>query len=160
MACSKTFLLLVGLAFAALLLISSEVSAREFAEAVQTKESTNVDINGFPAGKGHGHGHGCGHGHGHGHGSGHGHWKGHGHGHRGKHGHGGGKTKEYWKLKLEIRRKITLSLWLITVTMCHLYKKYANKAMQTFACPPLHVPLSVRAALFFFFFYNFVLILI
>ncbi|EEF33330.1 Glycine-rich protein DC7.1 precursor, putative [Ricinus communis] len=70
MAYSKTFLLL-GLAFAVVLLLSSQASARELAETVQTQENAQV------------HGHGDGHGHG-----GYGHGHGHG-GHRGKPGHGG-----------------------------------------------------------------------
>ncbi|KAG2682408.1 hypothetical protein I3843_11G190800 [Carya illinoinensis] len=74
MASSKVFLLL-GLAFAVVLLISSEVSARELAEtttqAVQTDSVEEAKYGG------HGYGHEYGHGHGH------------GKGHRGKPGHGG-----------------------------------------------------------------------
>ncbi|KAJ9672261.1 hypothetical protein PVL29_025753 [Vitis rotundifolia] len=87
MAYSKTFLLL-GLLFAVVLILSSEVSARELAEAANTQGSVE-DAKHW----GHGHGHGHEHGHGHwGHGHEHGHGHGHGHGH---HGHGGaGETVE------------------------------------------------------------------
>ncbi|KAJ9672260.1 hypothetical protein PVL29_025753 [Vitis rotundifolia] len=86
MAYSKTFLLL-GLLFAVVLILSSEVSARELAEAANTRSVEDAKH------WGHGHGHGHEHGHGHwGHGHEHGHGHGHGHGH---HGHGGaGETVE------------------------------------------------------------------
>ncbi|MBM5569903.1 hypothetical protein ELE31_27325, partial [Klebsiella quasipneumoniae] len=71
MAYSKAFLLL-GLLCAVVLVLSSEVSAREIAEAAQTQGSVEEAKH---WGHGHGHGH-WGHGHGHGHG--------HRHGHHGK----------------------------------------------------------------------------
>ena len=74
MAYSKTFLL-VGLLFAVVLILSSEVSARDLAETSQTQVSVEDAKYG-------------GYGHGYGHGKGHGYQKGHGHGH-GKPGHGG-----------------------------------------------------------------------
>ncbi|KAJ9672262.1 hypothetical protein PVL29_025754 [Vitis rotundifolia] len=74
MAYSKAFLLL-GLLCAVVLVLSSEVSARELAEAAQTQGSVEEAKH---WGHGHGHGH-WGHGHGHG----------HRHGHHGKPGHGG-----------------------------------------------------------------------
>ena len=72
MAYSKTFLL-VGLLFAVVLILSSEVSARDLAETSQTEVSVEDAKYG-------------GYGHGYGHGKGHGYQKGHGHG---KPGHGG-----------------------------------------------------------------------
>ncbi|KAG2682409.1 hypothetical protein I3843_11G190800 [Carya illinoinensis] len=75
MASSKVFLLL-GLAFAVVLLISSEVSARELAETT-TQEAVQTDSVEEAKYGGHGYGHEYGHGHGH------------GKGHRGKPGHGG-----------------------------------------------------------------------
>ena len=77
MAYSKAFLLL-GLLCAVVLVLSSEVSARELAEAAQTQGSVEEA-------KHWGHGH-WGHGHGHGHG--------HRHGHHGKPGHGGAAETE------------------------------------------------------------------
>ncbi|XP_062170754.1 uncharacterized protein LOC133876484 [Alnus glutinosa] len=71
---SKTFLLL-GLVLAVVLLISSDVSAREFADAAQTQENMQTDS---MEDKHHDHRHVHGHGHGH-HGHGHGHHHGHGH---------------------------------------------------------------------------------
>ncbi|XP_062159989.1 glycine-rich protein DC7.1-like [Alnus glutinosa] len=70
---SNTFLLL-GLVFAVVLLISSDVSARELAEAAQTQENVQTDAVEEAKHGDHKHGHGHGHGHGH-----HGHG-GHGHG--------------------------------------------------------------------------------
>ncbi|KAJ9672259.1 hypothetical protein PVL29_025752 [Vitis rotundifolia] len=67
MAYSKAFLLL-GLLCAVVLVLSSEMSARELAEAAQTQGSVEEAKH-------------WGHGHGHGHG--------HRHGHHGKPGHGG-----------------------------------------------------------------------
>nr|ADD51188.1 phase change-related protein [Vitis cinerea var. helleri x Vitis riparia] len=72
MAYSKTFLL-VGLLFAVVLILSSEVSARDLAETSQTQVSVEDAKYG-------------GYGRGYGHGKGHGYQKGHGHG---KPGHGG-----------------------------------------------------------------------
>ncbi|XP_062170644.1 glycine-rich protein DC7.1-like [Alnus glutinosa] len=69
---SKTFLLL-GLIFAVVLLISSDVS-----EAAQTQENVQTDAVEEAKYGDHKHGHGHGHGHGH-----HGHGHGHGHGHPG-----------------------------------------------------------------------------
>ncbi|XP_034679951.1 kininogen-1-like isoform X1 [Vitis riparia] len=90
MAYSKAFLLL-GLLCAVVLVLSSEVSARELAEAAQTQGSVEEAKH---WGHGHGHGH-WGHGHGHGHwGHGHGHGHGHRHGHHGKPGHGGAAETE------------------------------------------------------------------
>ncbi|KAJ9672256.1 hypothetical protein PVL29_025749 [Vitis rotundifolia] len=84
MAYSRTFLLL-GLLFAVVLILSSEVSARELAEAANTQGSVEDAKH-----REHGHGHGHEHRHGHW-----GHRHGHGHGHHGKHGHGGaGETEE------------------------------------------------------------------
>ncbi|MBL2376712.1 hypothetical protein ELJ17_30520, partial [Klebsiella pneumoniae] len=82
----------MGLLFAVVLILSSEVSARELAEAAHTQGSVE-DAKSW--GHGHGHGHEHEHGHwGHEHGHGHGHGPGHGHGH-GHHGHGGaGETVE------------------------------------------------------------------
>ncbi|KAA8523617.1 hypothetical protein F0562_010040 [Nyssa sinensis] len=82
MASSKT-LLFLGLLFAVVLVISSEVSARELAETAQTQsvEMDNVEDSKF--GYGHGHGKEHGHGHGHGHGK---------PGHGGHPGHGDGET--------------------------------------------------------------------
>ncbi|KAL6315118.1 hypothetical protein AAG906_035326 [Vitis piasezkii] len=77
MAYSKVFLLL-GLLCSVVLVLSSEVSARELAEAAQTQGSVEEA-------KHWGHGH-WGHGHGHGHG--------HRHGHHGKPGHGGAAETE------------------------------------------------------------------
>ena len=77
MAYSKAFLLL-GLLCSVVLVLSSEVSARELAEAAQTQGSVEEA-------KHWGHGH-WGHGHGHGHG--------HRHGHHGKPGHGGAAETE------------------------------------------------------------------
>ncbi|KAL6311059.1 hypothetical protein AAG906_011891 [Vitis piasezkii] len=71
MAYSKTFLL-AGLLFAVVLILSSEVSARDLAETSQTEVSVEDAKYG-------------GYGHGYGHGKGHGYQKGHGHG---KPGHG------------------------------------------------------------------------
>ncbi|XP_034679952.1 kininogen-1-like isoform X2 [Vitis riparia] len=89
MAYSKAFLLL-GLLCAVVLVLSSEVSARELAEAAQTRSVEEAKH----WGHGHGHGH-WGHGHGHGHwGHGHGHGHGHRHGHHGKPGHGGAAETE------------------------------------------------------------------
>ncbi|XP_030931569.1 glycine-rich protein DC7.1-like [Quercus lobata] len=76
MAYSKTFLLL-GLVFAVVLLVSSEVSARELAQETVQTDAVNKDK--------HGHHHGHDHRHGHGHG--------HGHGHHGKPGHGAAGEK-------------------------------------------------------------------
>ncbi|WKA12546.1 hypothetical protein VitviT2T_029921 [Vitis vinifera] len=73
MAYSKTFLL-IGLLFAVVLILSSEVSARDLAETSQTLSVEDAKYGGY--------------GHGYGHGKGHGYQKGHGHGH-GKPGHGG-----------------------------------------------------------------------
>ncbi|XP_040988644.1 dormancy-associated protein 2-like [Juglans microcarpa x Juglans regia] len=74
MASSKVFLLL-GLAFAVVLL----VSARELAETTQTQEAVQTDSVEDAKYGGHGYGHGYGHGHGHGHGKpGHGGHPGHG----------------------------------------------------------------------------------
>ncbi|RVW79880.1 hypothetical protein CK203_041340 [Vitis vinifera] len=75
MAYSKTFLL-IGLLFAVVLILSSEVSARDLAE---TSKLVKVSVEDAKYG---------GYGHGYGHGKGHGYQKGHGHGH-GKPGHGG-----------------------------------------------------------------------
>ena len=81
MACSKVFLLL-GLLCSVVLVLSSEVSARELAEAAQTQGSVEEAKH-------------WGHGHGHGHwGHGHGHRHGHRHGHHGKPGHGGAAETE------------------------------------------------------------------
>ncbi|KAJ9672253.1 hypothetical protein PVL29_025747 [Vitis rotundifolia] len=77
MAYSKTFLL-VGLLFAVVLILSSEVSARELAETSQTQVSVEDAKYG-------GYGHGYGHEKGHGGEKGHDYGKGHGHG---KPGHG------------------------------------------------------------------------
>ncbi|TQD86426.1 hypothetical protein C1H46_028029 [Malus baccata] len=94
MASSRTFLLL-GLVFAVLLL-SSEISARELAETTpQTQDSiekAGYQVQGHEHGHDHGHGrHGHDHGHrGHGHDHGHG---GHGHGHDGKLGVGAAETQ-------------------------------------------------------------------
>ncbi|KAL9444581.1 hypothetical protein AB3S75_017716 [Citrus x aurantiifolia] len=88
MALSKTFLLL-GLALALVLLISSEVSsARELAEATHAQsaedrtrlDETKYETDHYWYGHGYGHGHKYGHGKGYGHG---------GYGHYGKPGHGG-----------------------------------------------------------------------
>ncbi|XP_034679956.1 glycine-rich protein DC7.1-like isoform X1 [Vitis riparia] len=81
MAYSKAFLLL-GLLCAVVLVLSSEVSARELAEAAQTQGSVEEAKH---WGHGHWHGH-WGHGDGHGHG--------HRHGHHGKPGHGGAAETE------------------------------------------------------------------
>ena len=81
MAYSKVFLLL-GLLCSVVLVLSSEVSARELAEAAQTQGSVEEAKH---WGHGHGHGH-WGHGHGHGHG--------HRHGHHGKPGHDGAVETE------------------------------------------------------------------
>ncbi|KAK2639856.1 hypothetical protein Ddye_027651 [Dipteronia dyeriana] len=108
MAFSKSNLLLLGLAFAVVLLICSEISAAselESPETTQTKETANYfdDHHRFHHGHGHGHGHHCGHCHrhehghhgGHGHRHRHGHHGGHGHGHHGgHHGHGAAETQE------------------------------------------------------------------
>ncbi|KAB1215126.1 Glycine-rich protein [Morella rubra] len=82
MANSKAFLLL-GLVLAVVLVISSEVSAREVAETAQTQETVKPNTVESANGEqldGHGYGHGYGHGHGHGHGGkpGHGGHPGHG----------------------------------------------------------------------------------
>ncbi|KAJ9672254.1 hypothetical protein PVL29_025748 [Vitis rotundifolia] len=74
MAYSKTFLF-VGLLFAVVLILSSEVSARELAETAETLINVEDEKHG---GYGHGHDHEKGHGHNH--------EKGHGHG---EPGHGG-----------------------------------------------------------------------
>ncbi|KAJ9672252.1 hypothetical protein PVL29_025747 [Vitis rotundifolia] len=76
MAYSKTFLL-VGLLFAVVLILSSEVSARELAETSQTLSVEDAKYGGY--------GHGYGHEKGHGGEKGHDYGKGHGHG---KPGHG------------------------------------------------------------------------
>ncbi|KAL0000704.1 hypothetical protein SO802_014485 [Lithocarpus litseifolius] len=60
MAYSKTFLLL-GLVFAVVLLVSSEVSARELAQETVQTDPVNEDKHIFHHGHGHGHGHSHGH---------------------------------------------------------------------------------------------------
>ncbi|XP_057993155.1 uncharacterized protein LOC110646357 [Hevea brasiliensis] len=91
MASSKTFLLLLGLSFSVVLLISSKVLGRKLVDdEVQTQEKVQVHLNHF-RGNEHGHKqgyeHGCGYDHGYNYG--------HEHGHRNEQGHGYGHEHEH-----------------------------------------------------------------
>ncbi|KAK1581979.1 hypothetical protein Q3G72_010754 [Acer saccharum] len=112
-------LLLPGLAFAVVLLISSEISAARELQSPETTQTIIADhehttlyvcfplqkrlpitsvitmVHGFHHGHGHGHRHGHGHHDGHGHGHRHRHHGGHGHKHhRGHHRYGAAETQE------------------------------------------------------------------